>query len=111
MDVDATKESILGYKKNTTQVTQCRRKPQRPGKVQKPETLTQSHLVALGNDKYISVRKQGSELFVNMRQYRCDAHGRLLTTKRGMMLTMKEWAQLKANIKQVEKILKQRNKK
>ena len=73
--------------------------------------MNQSDLVALGNDKYISVRKQGCELFLNIRQYRRDAHGRLLATKRGIMLTTKEWAQLKANIKQVEKILKQRNKK
>ena len=73
------------------------------------ERMPQSNLVALGNDKYMSVRKQGSSLFLNIRQYRRDEHGRLLATKRGIMLTTSEWTELKANIKRVEKNLKQRH--
>ena len=109
MDADATKEAIVGYRKNVNNVVQRRRKPKKPVKGKKMERMPQSDLVALGNDKYISVRKQGSCLFLNIRQYRRDEHGRLLATKRGIMLTMPEWTQLKANIKRVGKDLKQRH--
>ena len=106
--MDATKDTIMGYGQNTEKVMQCRRKPKLLVNVHKADKPTPSELIALGNDKYISVRKRGFDLFLNMRQYKRDAHGRLLATKRGIMLSTVEWAQLKSSVKQVDKKLKQR---
>ena len=108
MDADATKETMVGYKQKTTGVAQCRRKPKMPKKAQKLDEKLQSEYIALGGDKFITVRKRGPALFLNIRQYKRDAHGRLMSTKRGIMLTMAEWTQLKGNIRMVENKLKRR---
>ena len=109
MDADATKETMVGYKQKTTGMAQCRRKPKLPKKARKVDEKLQSEYIAIGSDKFITVRKKGPALYLNIRQYKRDAHGRLISTKRGIMLTMAEWTQLKGNIRMVENRLKRRS--
>ena len=97
-----------GYEQRSAVVKQRRRKPKLPAKTQNVDKKHQSDFIALGNDKFITVRKHGADLYLNMRQYKRDAHGRLLATKRGIMLTVAEWAQLRSSARHVESKLKER---
>ena len=47
--------------------------------------------VALGTNKLISVHYRTGEPWINIRTYRPDHHGRMLSTKRGILLNLKEW--------------------
>lgn len=108
MDSGETKDSMPGYEQKGAVVKQRRRKPKLPTKTQNVDKKHQSDFIALGNDKFITVRKHGADLYLNMRQYKRDAHGRLLATKRGIMLTAAEWAQLRSSVRHVESKLKER---
>ena len=51
--------------------------------------------VSLGHQKLASLRYVNKKPFVNIRQYRSDQHGRMFSTKKGIMLTLEEWRRLK----------------
>ena len=51
--------------------------------------------VAIGDCKLVSVRYVNSVPYVNIKSYTRDDHGRMFSTKRGIMLSADEWRRLK----------------
>ena len=70
--------------------------------------LRESKFVQIGKRKYVSIRRYGGEPRVNIRQYVEDIHGRPYSTKRGILLTLDEWHQLKKSVKYIDSSLKER---
>lgn len=64
--------------------------------------------VSIGKDKLVSVRYQNNHPLINIRAYIRDQHGRMFSTKRGILLNATEWRQLKQNISKIDRLLKQR---
>ena len=81
--------------------------------MQQHETIPpvrESNLIKIGNRKFVSIRSHGGEPRVNIRQYIHDSHGKPYSTKRGILLTVTEWQQLKKNVKEIDLSLNKRNK-
>ena len=89
-NIETTKDTIVGYKHNIAGKAQRRRKPKSPRKAQKSGEKLQSDFIAIGIEKFATIRKKGTALFLNIPQYKRDAKDKLLTTKRGIMLTIAE---------------------
>lgn len=86
--------------------------------VQQSEPITQhqqptprhrkSKLIPIGNKKYITIRKYGGKPNINIRDYTSDDCGKLYSTKRGIMLSVEEWIQLKDSCSIVDNFLQER---
>ena len=75
---------------------------------EKPVRLL-SKLVPIGNGKFITVRKHKGEMKINIRDYVRDSCEKLYSTKRGIMLNVQEWNNLKDQIGLVDELLQKRN--
>jgi len=67
-----------------------------------------SKLVPIGNGKFITIRKHNGEMKINIRDYVRDSCEKLYSTKRGIMLNVQEWNNLKDQISLVDEILQKR---
>jgi len=67
-----------------------------------------SKLVPIGNGKFITIRKHNGEMMINIRDYVRDSCEKLYSTKRGIMLNVQEWNNLKDKISLVDEILQKR---
>ena len=59
-------------------------------------------VVSIGDKKLISVRYINKVPHINIRAYTRDEHGRMFSTKRGIMLTMDEWNTLKTQFSEID---------
>ena len=60
--------------------------------------------------KLVSLRYRPDEPWINIKTYRRDQHGQMCSTKREILLNLKEWHQLKQSCKRIDKLLKQPHK-
>lgn len=75
----------------------------------KPPTPTRtSTLIPLGGKKFVTVRSYNGQMKLNIRKYINDIHGKMYSTKNGIMLTATEWRQLKKSVKDIDERLKSR---
>ena len=62
--------------------------------------------IPIGGGKGVKICRYKQKLYVNIRNYNTDNDGRLKSTKRGILLALDEWKQLKKCVKQVDQELK-----
>lgn len=65
--------------------------------------------IKLGKSKYVTIRKYNGRPKVNIRTYSRDCYGKLLSTKRGLLLTTNEWRTLKESVSIIDQRLDERN--
>lgn len=65
--------------------------------------------IKLGKFKYVTIRKFNGRPKVNIRNYSRDCYGKLLSTKRGLLLTTDEWNTLKESVSTIDQRLAERN--
>lgn len=58
--------------------------------------------IPIGNGKYIKVGKYNRGTKINIRDFTTTVEGRLLATKKGILLSPEEWKQLKKVTKEVD---------
>ena len=75
-------------------ITSTKRKP---GKKQKARSI----VVSIGDKKLVSVRYINNVPHINIRAYSRDSHGRMFSTKRGIMLSRDEWDSLKKQMNDI----------
>ena len=63
-------------------------------------------MVHINELKYVKVMKHREQLMVNLREYIKDCDGKLHPTKKGIMLSMKDWQSFKKEMKYLDKLLK-----
>ena len=63
-------------------------------------------MVHINELKYVKLMKHREQLMVNLREYIKDCDGKLHPTKKGIMLSMKDWQSLKKEMKYLDKLLK-----
>ena len=68
----------------------------------------QPRKIKLGNSKYVTIRKYNGRPKVNIRTYSRDCYGKLLSTKRGLLLTTDEWSTLKESLSTIDQRLAER---
>lgn len=61
-----------------------------------------NRVVSIGDKKLIGVRYINNVPHINIRAYTRDEHGRMFSTKRGIMLTIDEWKLLKSKIADID---------
>ena len=59
-------------------------------------------VVAIGDQKLVRVRFINKKPHINIRAYSRDEHGRMFSTKRGIMLTLEEWNRLKSQMTDID---------
>lgn len=64
-------------------------------------------MVHINGTKYAKIMKQQEELMVNIREYITDCDGKLHPTKKGFLLSMKDWQSFKNGVQNVDQHLKQ----
>ena len=65
-------------------------------------------LIQMNGQKYIKLMKHQNQVVVNMREYITDqSSGKLHPTKKGIILSLKDWQSLKKEMKTVNKLLRQ----
>ena len=77
----------------------------------KSPTPRESTLIPLGGKKFVTVRSYNGQMKLNIRKYINDVHGKMYSTKNGIMLTVAEWRQLKKSVKDIDERLKIRQQK
>ena len=77
----------------------------------KSEPITLENLpvmIQMNGQKYIKLMKHQNQVVVNMREYITDqSSGKLHPTKKGIILSLKDWQSLKKEMKTVNKLLQQ----
>ena len=63
-------------------------------------------MVHINELKYVKLMKHREQLMVNLREYIKDCDGKLHPTKKGIMLSMKDWQCFKKEMKYLDKLLK-----
>ena len=63
-------------------------------------------MVHINELKYVKLMKHREQLMVNLREYIKDSDGKLHPTKKGIMLSMKDWQCFKKEMKYLDKLLK-----
>lgn len=58
--------------------------------------------LSIGDRKLVGVRFINKKPHINIRAYQKDEHGRMFSTKRGIMLTLDEWERLKKQINDLD---------
>ena len=71
------------------------------------ETKPAKMFIHLSGGKGVKICRHKQKLYVNIRNYNTDKNGKLKSTKRGILLDLNEWRQLKKSVKQVDQELKQ----
>ena len=66
------------------------------------------HFIHLGSNKHVTVRRHNKDTCVNIRSYLNDDYRLLSSTKRGILLNLREWETLKHNIANIDAQLKVR---
>lgn len=66
-------------------------------------------VVSIGDKKLVSVRYINRTPHINIRAYNKDKHGRMFSTKRGIMLSIEEWKQLKNQFADIDKVADETN--
>ena len=83
-----------------------------PQPLPKKRTSTQQYrrnrLFSIGKSTFMTVRNLDKQPRVNIRNYNRDEHGRLCSTKRGILLSPEEWSSLKQQIATIDDQLQQR---
>ena len=65
-------------------------------------------MIQMNGQKYIKLIKHQIQVVVNMREYITDqSSGKLHPTKKGIILSLKDWQSLKKEIKTVNQLLQQ----
>ena len=76
----------------------------------KSEPITLENLpvmIQMNGQKYIKLMKLQNQVVVNMREYITDqSSGKLHPTKKGIILSLKDWQSLKKEMKYLDKLLK-----
>ena len=60
-----------------------------------------SIVVSIGDKKLVSIRYINNVPHINIRAYNRDSHGRMFSTKRGIMLSRDEWDSLKKQMNDI----------
>lgn len=68
--------------------------------IQKKKVRPQA--VSIGDKKLVCIRYINKVPHINIRAYNRDEHGRMFSTKRGIMLTLEEWNRLKNQIASID---------
>ena len=68
----------------------------------KLEKKPKSIVVSIGDKKLVSIRYINKIPHINIRAYNRDNHGRMFSTKRGIMLNREEWNSLKKQINDID---------
>ena len=68
-----------------------------------------NRLFPIGESTFMAVRNLYKQPRVNIRNYNRDEHGRLCSTKRGILLSSEEWKALKEHIAVIDDQLQQRH--
>ena len=65
-------------------------------------------MIQMNGQKYIKLMKHQNQVVVNMREYITDqSSGKLHPTKKGIILSLKDWQSLKKEMKTVNKLFRQ----
>lgn len=64
-------------------------------------------MIHINGCKYVKLMKHQEQLIINIREYITDNDGKLHPTKKGIMLSVKDWQSFKKEIKKVDQHLKQ----
>lgn len=82
---------------------------QRPIKRLSTQQHRRNRLFSIGEATFMAVRNLNKQPCVNIRNYNRDEHGRLCSTKRGILLSSEEWKALKEQIAVIDDQLQQRH--
>ena len=63
-------------------------------------------MIHINELKYVKLMKHREQLMVNLREYIKDCDGKLHPTKKGIILSLKDWQSLKKEMKYLDKLLK-----
>lgn len=75
---------------------------QKQKKQKKPTQECKKRTLSIGERKLVGVRFINKKPHINIRAYHKDEHGRMFSTKRGIMLTLDEWECLKRQINDLD---------
>lgn len=104
MDNTKTPGNVMDTDETAVNISQTEQKLPK-----KPSTPTRaSTLIPLGGNKFVTVRSYNKQMKLNIRKYINDTHGKMYSTKNGIMLTATEWRQLKKSVKDIDERLKSR---
>jgi hypothetical protein len=82
--------------KNNMEKQKAKKKQEKPRK--------RPGVVSIGDRKLVGVRYINKQPHVNIRAYSRDEHGRMFSTKRGIMLSLTEWNQLKKQFAAIDNV-------
>ena len=81
----------------------CKSEPPKPITIEDLPVMIQ-----MKGQKYIKLMKHQNQVVVNMREYiTVQSSGKLLPTKKGIILSLKDWQLLKKEMKTVNQLLQQ----
>ena len=86
-------------KQKQKKVTSSKRKQVKKAK-------TRAVVVSIGDKKLVSIRYINNVPHINIRAYSRDSHGRMFSTKRGIMLSRDEWNSLKKQMNDIDPDIK-----
>ena len=86
------------------EVTSRKRKAEEQLTKQRKEDDSMIHIQG---QKYMKVMQRQQQPMVNIREYITDVDGKLHPTKKGILLSEKDWKSFKKQTKSVDKLLKQ----
>jgi hypothetical protein len=96
-----TRTQSDGYLSKATQA------PSEVMKSNSEENVKSPPMLHLHGQTYVKVMRYRQEPIVNIRQYISDTDGVLHPTKRGILLSQKDWTSLKKEVRNVDKQLKE----
>ena len=79
------------------------------GTVKRTPYSRRCQLLPIGESKFISIRMVRKKPSVNLRSYHRDEFGRLISTRRGIVLSADDWIDLKKHMNEVDNRLKSSN--
>ena len=74
---------------------------------QQRKVLEDESMIHIQGQKYMKVMQRQQQPMVNIREYITDVDGNLHPTKKGILLSEKDWKSFKKQTKSVDKLLKQ----
>ena len=84
-----------------SELKRCKSEPPKPITLEDLPVMIQMNL-----EKYVKLMKYREQLMVNLREHIKDCDGKLHPTKKGIMLSMKDWQCFKKVMKYLDKLLK-----
>ena len=76
-------------------------------KSEPPKPITLPVMIQMNGQKYVKLMKHQDQVVVNLREYIKDCDGKLHPTKKGIILSLKDWQSLKKEMKTVNQLLQQ----